>query len=60
MDIHRCTHCEKELNPKTMVWLELSFKTGKWYKPGECPPEESQGSHPVGRKCSKTLLNRGA
>ena len=52
----RCQHCDKELHENRMEWLELSFKTGRWYKPGSCPEDESQGCFPFGRACAKTVL----
>jgi hypothetical protein len=39
-----------------MTWLELSFKTGRWYQLGECPEDESQGCFPFGKACAKTVM----
>jgi hypothetical protein len=51
-----CECCGRELNKSKMVWLEKSFKTNRWYAPGECPPEESQGCFPFGAACGKKVL----
>ncbi len=54
-----CTCCGRKLNPKTAVWLELSFKSGKWHKnEGECPEDESQGWHIFGPACAKTTIKQ--
>ncbi len=58
-DIHAamgCNCCGRKLNPKTMVWLEVSFRTGKRYKPGECPEDESQGAFAYGAACARRVL----
>jgi hypothetical protein len=54
----RCTHCERILNEAKMTYLELSFETGRWYPPGECPEAESQGCFPFGKTCARTVLAR--
>lgn len=52
-----CSCCGRPLNPKTLVWLELNFKTGKWTKnEGECHSGESQGWHVFGSACAKRTL----
>lgn len=51
-----CRCCERELNPVKIVWLELSFKTGKWYDAEHCPAEESQGHFPFGAACAKKIM----
>lgn len=51
-----CECCGRKLNPKRMAWLERSFATGRWYKPGECPEAESQGAFPFGIACARKTL----
>lgn len=51
-----CNCCGRKLNPKTMAWLELSFATSRWYKPGECPEAESQGLFAFGQACARRTL----
>lgn len=54
-----CSCCGRKLNPKTMVWLELSFATGKWFKnEGECPADESQGWHAFGAACARKTIRQ--
>jgi hypothetical protein len=56
-EIHRCTRCNEKLNPKTMVWLELSNTDGKYYPEGELPEGHvSQGGFEFGRACAKSEL----
>jgi len=50
-----CENCGRELDPRKSVWLELSWKTGK-YTDGELPEEESQGFFCFGSACAKTVL----
>lgn len=50
-----CETCKREIDESTAVWFELSFKTGKWYKPGECPADESQGGFAFGPDCAKKI-----
>lgn len=50
-----CEMCKRVLNPETAVWYELSFETGRWYLPEECPPEESQGLFSFGPDCAKKV-----
>ncbi len=54
-----CTYCGAKLNPNRTAYLEKSFKTNRWYKPGECPPDESQGGFPFGTACAKRVLSGG-
>lgn len=55
-----CEKCGKKLNPKTAVTVELNFRTGEWYAPGACPPNESQGAFAVGPDCArKMIINLG-
>ncbi len=51
-----CEKCGKKLNPKTAVDLELNCRTGEWYKPGACPPSESQGVFSVGPDCARKMI----
>ena len=56
------TYCERCKRPITddCVWLELSWRTGKYHLEGTIEAEESQGFFPFGRACSKTVLkNKG-
>ena len=55
-DRQHCEHCGKELHEHKTAWLELSFRTGRWYALGECPADESQGCFPFGRACAKAVL----
>jgi hypothetical protein len=57
-DMQRCECCGRELNKKRIAYLELSFRTGKWYAPGECPENESQGCFPFGIACANNTLNQ--
>jgi hypothetical protein len=52
-----CTCCGRDLNPKTMVWLELS-NAGRGYfrNKGELPESESQGWFTFGPACAKKAL----
>jgi len=51
----RCERCEKLLDPKNIVWLELSCNDENYY---ETLPagHESQGGFPFGKDCAKKLL----
>ena len=53
-----CEHCERKLNPKKIVWLELNATTGT-YHAEEVPEEDSQGCFPFGAGCAKTILKNG-
>jgi len=46
------------LDENKAVYLELSFKTGRWYDEGECPQEESQGGFPFGEACARKMLKK--
>lgn len=50
-----CERCEKKLNPKTAVWLELSNTDANYY---EAIPEGhvSQGCFSFGIACAKNEL----
>lgn len=53
-----CTCCGRKLNPKTMVWLEKSFKTNRWYRADQCPPDQSQGNFAFGAACARNTLSK--
>lgn len=49
--IIRCERCNEKLNPKKVIWLELSITDGKYYS--ELPEgHESQGGFSFGKACS--------
>lgn len=50
-----CTHCEKPLK-RQFVWLELDFTNGKYDKPGNIKPDNSQGCFPFGVTCARNIL----
>lgn len=56
--VERCTCCDRVLNKKTLVYLELNWRTRKYSK-DSVPSEESQGYFPFGQGCAKTILKRG-
>ena len=58
MSIMSCHHCGRTLDENKAVYLELSFKTGRWYDEGECPQEESQGGFPFGKACARKMLKK--
>ncbi len=50
--IIRCERCSERLNPKTLVWLELSQTDGKYYR--QIPEGHvSQGAFTFGSACAK-------
>jgi hypothetical protein len=51
-----CTKCGKELKAGRVVWLELSWKSGKYAECGEVEPLESQGCFPFGADCAQAEL----
>jgi len=55
-----CEHCGRALDETKIAWLELSFRTGRWYSDGKCPEEESQGGFPFGKACARTVLRQQA
>lgn len=58
-DEHFCECCERRLNPKTLVLLELNCETGELVKPGTAPwsdGPQSQGCFTYGRTCARRLL----
>jgi hypothetical protein len=59
MDKYFCERCGEQLNPKTMVWLELDQDTAR-YTDKELPSGHvSQGGFTFGRACAKNVLNNG-
>lgn len=56
---HRCARCDEILNDQRMVWLELSFVTGKFSKEGTVPVAESQGCFPFGSACAAAVIKAG-
>lgn len=58
-EIQTCECCGRKLNPKTMVWLELSTHTGQWHDDvTPCPPEESQGWFAFGAACARKIIRQ--
>ena len=55
VDLH-CEHCGQRLDRDKAVWLEFSFRTGRWYHAEQCPPDESQGYFPFGRACARKVV----
>jgi hypothetical protein len=55
-DGKHCECCGRKLHEGRMAWLEKSFKTNRWYEPGECPPDESQGCFPFGKACARNAM----
>ena len=52
-----CEKCGKKLNPKKIVWLELSNTDGKFYE--TIPTDHiSQGGFAFGVDCAKTELKQ--
>jgi hypothetical protein len=49
-----CACCGKQLKGNA-AWLELSFKTNKYYIDNVVPQEESQGYFPFGLTCAKKV-----
>ena len=58
---HTCTRCGASLNPRTLVWLELNAKTGRYTDPAhvEIPEGDSQGTFPFGRDCAAAIRSAG-
>ena len=61
MNEYFCERCGEKLNPKKMVWLELSTHTGLFTDPDQTviPENESQGGFTFGRSCAKAVLAAG-
>ena len=54
-----CECCERELNPKTLTWLELNAVTCEYARPGKAKwsdSDESQGCFPFGQACARRIL----
>lgn len=59
---HHCERCGRQLDPETMVWLELRWDTGRYYDPDktDVPEDKSQGGFTFGTACARAVLkNRG-
>jgi len=55
-----CQCCGRILNDRTMVWLELNCRTGRYVANGVfLPDEESQGFFPFGKACAEKMLRKG-
>jgi hypothetical protein len=53
-----CTKCGKKLNKKTLVMLELNWKTNEYSDPAKpLASEDSQGLFPFGKDCAKALTS---
>lgn len=57
-----CNCCERKLNPRTLVNLELNNLTGEYRDSSmpEFPEAESQGWFAFGRACAKKVLREQA
>ena len=53
---HYCERCGEKLKYDKIVWLEMNFKDGKYYKNGTVPENESQGCFAFGSACAKQTL----
>jgi len=49
-----CERCGKPLDHSRSVWLELSFRSGRYAE--SVPPEESQGFFEFGADCARAIL----
>lgn len=55
--VHRCERCNEKLNPKKIVWLELSQTNGYYYEYDHLPEGHiSQGGFVFGSICAKNEL----
>ena len=57
--VERCTCCDRVLNRKTLVYLELNWRT-RQYSKESVPSEESQGYFAFGQSCAKKVLKIAA
>lgn len=57
---YRCERCGERLAESRIAWLELNRATGRYHKPGEVPPEESQGGFAFGKRCAAKQLAESA
>ena len=54
-----CNRCDKPLEPKAAVWLELNTYTGIYHSTGQFPEDGlSQGCFEFGATCAKKIANR--
>lgn len=54
-----CHCCDRQLNPKTLTWLELNASTGEWARPGKAvwtDGPNSQGCFEFGQACARKRL----
>ena len=56
-----CERCGKKIDEDNLIWLELSFKTGRYSPEGATglPATESQGYFPFGADCAAAVINAG-
>ena len=54
-----CTRCGELLKADRVVWLELSWATNEYTRPGIIPEAESQGMWAFGASCAKAALDEG-
>lgn len=55
----RCYRCGRELDPESVVWLELNCSTGEWVESDSAPwsdGPESQGCFEFGKACAARVL----
>ncbi len=58
-DPDACERCERVLDPKQIVWLELDTNTNLFHRPENFPADGlSQGLFTFGRDCAKRELAR--
>jgi hypothetical protein len=58
-DALRCERCGQKLHPSKAVWLERSWRTNLYSKPGTVPESESQGGFAFGPDCARMVLING-
>lgn len=54
-----CEDCGEDLDPETLVWLELNSRTDEWVEPGTAAwsdTDDSQGCFPFGQACARRVL----
>lgn len=52
----RCNCCDRQLNPKTQVFLELDQRTNTYTDTGDVPERYSQGGFVFGAACAKRQI----
>jgi hypothetical protein len=55
----RCTHCNRKLDSKKLVWLEKHISTHEFVEAGTATwsdSENSQGCFPFGLECARRIL----